>query len=130
MRGPLSTGGLYGERAGWSLPGYPDGNWNAGHPADDRHAVPGSPGTAPTPTLDLPHGQDTSLGLTFTDDPSRKYRATIFVNGWQVGNYVNYLGPQHSFPVPNGILNPNGTTASRSPCGTSTAAPAGWARSR
>ena len=30
------------------------------------------------------------------------------MNGWQVGNYVNYLGPQHSFPVPNGILNPNG----------------------
>lgn len=58
--------------------------------------------------LDLPHGQDTSLGLTFTDDPARKYRATIFVNGWQVGNYVNYLGPQHTFPVPNGILNPNG----------------------
>jgi hypothetical protein len=32
----------------------------------------------------------------------------LFVNGWEVGNYVNYLGPQHSFPVPNGILNPNG----------------------
>jgi hypothetical protein len=60
--------------------------------------------------LDLPKDQDTSLGLTITDDPSRKYRATIFVNGWQVGNYVNYLGPQHSFPVPNGILNPNGNS--------------------
>ncbi len=33
----------------------------------------------------------------------------LFVNGWMIGNYVNYLGPEHSFPVPNGILNPNGT---------------------
>ncbi|WP_443053414.1 beta-galactosidase [Streptomyces sp. NBC_00285] len=107
VRGPLSTGGLYGERAGWSLPGYPDGKW-------DRVSLPTSdtrPGVSwyrTDATLDLPRGQDTSLGLTFTDDPSRKYRATIFVNGWQVGNYVNYLGPQHTFPVPNGILNPNG----------------------
>jgi hypothetical protein len=107
VRGPLSTGGLYGERAGWSLPGYPDGKWNrVTLPTTDTR--PGVSWYRTDATLDLPHGQDTSLGLTFTDDPSRKYRATVFVNGWQVGNYVNYLGPQHTFPVPNGILNPNG----------------------
>jgi len=107
VRGPLSTGGLYGERAGWSLPGYPDGDWNrVSLPTTDT--TPGVSWYRTDAKLDLPHGQDTSLGLTFTDDPSRKYRATIFVNGWQVGNYVNYLGPQHTFPVPNGILNPNG----------------------
>nr|WP_190177197.1 beta-galactosidase [Streptomyces naganishii] len=107
VRGPLSTGGLYGERAGWSLPGYPDGDWKrVSLPANDPR--PGVSWYRTDVTLDLPRGQDTSLGLTFTDDPSRKYRATIFVNGWQVGNYVNYLGPQHTFPVPNGILNPNG----------------------
>ncbi|WP_406175476.1 beta-galactosidase [Streptomyces sp. NBC_00996] len=107
VRGPLSTGGLYGERAGWSLPGYPDGNWNqVSLPTTDTR--PGVSWYRTDVNLDLPHGQDTSLGLTFTDDPSRKYRASIFVNGWQVGNYVNYLGPQHTFPVPNGILNPNG----------------------
>ncbi|MET9908481.1 beta-galactosidase [Streptomyces sp. NPDC006476] len=107
VRGPLSTGGLYGERAGWSLPGYPDKNWDrVSLPTNDTH--PGVSWYRTDVGLDLPHGQDTSLGLTFTDDPSRKYRATIFVNGWQVGNYVNYLGPQHTFPVPNGILNPNG----------------------
>ncbi|WP_030938218.1 beta-galactosidase [Streptomyces sp. NRRL S-646] len=107
VRGPLSTGGLYGERAGWSLPGYPDDEWNrVSLPTTDTR--PGVSWYRTDATLDLPHGQDTSLGLTFTDDPSRKYRATIFVNGWQVGNYVNYLGPQHTFPVPNGILNPNG----------------------
>ncbi|MEU8031493.1 beta-galactosidase [Streptomyces sp. NPDC049099] len=107
VRGPLSTGGLYGERAGWSLPGYPDGGWSrVSLPTTDTR--PGVSWYRTDVNLDLPHGQDTSLGLTFTDDPSRKYRATIFVNGWQVGNYVNYLGPQHTFPVPDGILNPNG----------------------
>ncbi|MGW0624230.1 beta-galactosidase [Streptomyces sp. NPDC002765] len=107
VRGPLSTGGLYGERAGWSLPGYPDGKWNrVSLPTTDTR--PGVSWYRTDVDLDLPHGQDTSLGLTFTDDPSRKYRATIFVNGWQVGNYVNYLGPQHTFPVPDGILDPNG----------------------
>ncbi|MFJ8057354.1 beta-galactosidase [Streptomyces sp. NPDC096142] len=107
VRGPLSTGGLYGERAGWSLPGYRDGDWNrVTLPTTDT--TPGVSWYRTDARLDLPHGQDTSLGLTFTDDPARRYRATIFVNGWQVGNYVNYLGPQHTFPVPNGILNPNG----------------------
>jgi beta-galactosidase GanA len=107
VRGPLANGGLYGERAGWSLPGYPDGGWDTTTlPATDTR--PGVSWYRTDVTLDLPRGQDTSLGLTFADDAARKYRATIFVNGWQVGNYVNYLGPQHSFPVPNGILNPNG----------------------
>ncbi|MEU6352653.1 beta-galactosidase [Streptomyces sp. NPDC047072] len=107
VRGPLSTGGLYGERAGWSLPGYPDAKWDrVSLPTTDTR--PGVSWYRTDVSLNLPHGQDTSLGLTFTDDPSRKYRATIFVNGWQVGTYVNYLGPQHTFPVPNGILNPNG----------------------
>ncbi|MFE7854253.1 beta-galactosidase [Streptomyces sp. NPDC057403] len=107
VRGPLSTGGLYGERAGWSLPGYPDGKWNrVSLPTADTR--PGVSWYRTDVNLDLPRGQDTSLGLTFTDDPSRKYRATIFVNGWQVGNYVNYLGPQHTFPVPDGILDPHG----------------------
>ena len=36
VRGPLNTGGLYGERAGWSLPGFPDASWKpATLPAKD-----------------------------------------------------------------------------------------------
>ncbi|KDN22333.1 beta-galactosidase [Amycolatopsis rifamycinica] len=107
VRGPLNTGGLYGERAGWSLPGFPDGRWApVSLPAKDP--APGVSWYRTTAELDLPRGQDTSLGLTITDDPARQYRALIFVNGWQLGQYVNYLGPQHSFPIPNGILNPHG----------------------
>ena len=107
-RGPLNTGGLYGERAGWSLPGFPDGSWaSVSLPYSDT--TPGVSWYRTQVALDLPKHQDTSLGLTISDDPSRRYRAMLFVNGWEVGNYVNYVGPEHSFPVPNGILNPNGT---------------------
>jgi beta-galactosidase GanA len=108
VRGALSVGGLYGERAGWYLPGYPTDSWKpVTLPATDT--TPGVSWYATTATLNLPPGQDTSLGLTIADTSSRKYRAEIFVNGWDMGNYVNYVGPQHSFPIPNGVLNPHGT---------------------
>lgn len=108
VRGPLNVGGLYGERAGWYLPGYPTRSWRPTTlPATDK--TPGVSWYATSVALDLPPGQDTSLGLNISDDPSRKYRAEIFVNGWDMGDYVNYLGPQHSFPIPNGVLNPHGT---------------------
>ncbi|GAA3432719.1 beta-galactosidase [Kutzneria kofuensis] len=107
VRGPLNTGGLYGERTGMSLPGYPDRSWSqTSLPAKD--STPGVSWYRTNVRLDLPRGQDTSVGVTISDDPSRQYRALIFVNGWQMGQYVNYLGPQHSFPIPNGVLNPNG----------------------
>ncbi|MEO6089712.1 MAG: beta-galactosidase, partial [Umezawaea sp.] len=107
VRGPLNTGGLYGERAGWSLPKFPDSSWSGTTlPATDP--TPGVSWYRTNVKLDLPRGQDTSLGLTITDDPARQYRALIFVNGWQMGQYVNYLGPQHSFPIPNGVLDPRG----------------------
>ncbi len=105
VRGPLNTGGLYGERAGYYLPGYPTGGWQPVQlPATDT--TPGVSWYNTDVTLHLPQGQDTSVGLTIADDPARKYRAEIYVNGWDMGNYVNYLGPQHSFPVPNGVLEP------------------------
>jgi beta-galactosidase GanA len=108
VRGPLSVGGLYGERAGWYLPGYSTDAWQpVSLPATDK--TPGVSWYATNVTLKLPPSQDTSLGLTISDSPSRRYRAEIFVNGWDMGNYVNYLGPQHSFPIPNGVLNPYGT---------------------
>jgi hypothetical protein len=107
VRGPLSTGGLYGERAGWDLPGYPDSDWTpVSLPA--KSTRPGVSWYRDDVPLNLPKGQDTSLGLTITDDPSRQYRALLYVNGWEIGDYVNYKGPQTSFPVPNGILNPHG----------------------
>jgi NPCBM/NEW2 domain/Beta-galactosidase jelly roll domain/NPCBM-associated, NEW3 domain of alpha-galactosidase len=107
VRGPLATGGLYGERAGWPLPGFDDRAWNQ-VTLPDRDTAPGVSWYRTSADLHLPAAQDTSLGLTITDDPSHRYRAELYVNGWLIGNYVNYLGPQHSFPIPNGILRTDG----------------------
>ncbi|HEY6796684.1 MAG TPA: beta-galactosidase [Kineosporiaceae bacterium] len=107
VRGPFNNGGLHGERAGYSLESYPDTSWTAvGVPRDDT--TPGVGWYRTTFTLDLPQGQDTSLGLKITDDPARPYRTQIFLNGWLIGRYVNDVGPQHVFVLPNGILRPNG----------------------
>ena len=58
-RGPYNNGGLYGERAGWSLPGYPDGSWKhttlAGQSAKTGTGVRWYRTSA---RLDLPQGQD------------------------------------------------------------------------
>lgn len=108
VRGPLNVGGLYGERAGWHLPGYDTDAWDdITLPATD--STPGVSWYTTTADLALPTDQDTSVGLTITDPTARQYRAQIFVNGWMVGNYINYRGPQTSFPVPNGILDTDGT---------------------
>lgn len=106
-RGPLNTGGLYGERQGWSLPGFPDQKWQR-TTLPTKDTTPGVSWYRTDVNLRLPKNQDTSLGLKITDDPSRHYRALIYVNGWLMGRYVNNLGPQTSFPIPNGILRPRG----------------------
>ena len=110
-RGPVNNGGLYGERAGWYLPGYPDGDWSAATvPAAD--ATPGTTWYRTTFHLDVPRPDDASLGLTIGDPSTPRsaanYRAQIFVNGWNMGQYIANVGPQHTFVVPNGVLNPHG----------------------
>jgi beta-galactosidase GanA len=111
VRGALNNGGLYGERAGWSLPGYPDRNWaNTTLPAGT--ATPGTSWYRTTFTLDVPRSDDASLGVTIGDPSTPRsaanYRALIFVNGWNMGQYIANVGPQHTFVVPNGVLNPQG----------------------
>ncbi len=105
VRGPLNNGGLYGERAGWYLPGYPDRNWGTG--------PTGAPGTTwyrTTFDLDVPRVDDASLGLTIGAPGVKggQYRALLFVNGWNMGQYAADIGPQHTFVIPNGILDPHG----------------------
>jgi beta-galactosidase GanA len=107
VRGPFNSGGQFGERVGYHLPGFLDGSWlpvTLPHP--DRTA--GTAWYRSTFELRLPAGQDVPLGIRFTDDPARHYRALIFLNGWLVGRYVNDVGPQRSFPVQPGILRTNG----------------------
>ncbi|WP_262063921.1 beta-galactosidase [Streptomyces sp. STR69] len=106
-RGAMNTGGLYGERSGWTLPGYPDQKWqDTSLPASDT--TPGIAWYRTSFTSRMPAGQDVSVGVTIADDAQRDYRALIYVNGWLMGQYVNDTGPQHTFPVPNGILRADG----------------------
>jgi beta-galactosidase len=110
-RGPLNNGGLYGERNGWYLPLFNEASWQR-LSLPDRWAtrqLPAGIGWYRTSfALDLPENSDVPVGIDISDPTSLPYRALIFVNGWQMGIYVNDLGPQHLFPVPAGILNPHG----------------------
>ncbi len=107
VRGLANTGGLYGERYGWYLPGYPDGSWPSAT-LPSRSAAAGVVWYRTQARLSLPADQDGSVGLTISDTPARDYRALIYVNGWLVGRYINNLGPEHTFPIPDGILPTDG----------------------
>jgi Beta-galactosidase jelly roll domain len=52
------------------------------------------------------------LGLAFGDTSSPRSapenRALIFVNGWNMGQFVSNVGPQRVFPIPDGILHHRG----------------------
>jgi beta-galactosidase GanA len=107
VRGPLNSGGLYGERAGWQLPAYDDGDWvPVAFPYTETRQ--GVAWYRTSFRLAIPHDVDASLGLTFTDDPARAYRVQIFLNGWNLGQYINDVGPQHTFVLPAGVLDPHG----------------------
>ena len=115
VRGPMNNGGLYGERVGWYLPSGGDVDFKTGWETAAVTDAPPAPGTYWLRTdvpLDLPKGHDIQLGLQF-GDPSKPQsephnRALIFINGWNMGNFISHIGPQRTFVIPPGILNPNG----------------------
>lgn len=111
-RGPLNEGGLYAERAGLHLPGAldADAGWSAsGGPVSDGISAPGIGFFGASFDLDMPSGWDIPLSFSFTNSSSKAYRVQLYVNGWQYGKYVNNVGPQTRFPVPQGILEYNGS---------------------
>lgn len=95
-RGVYNEGGLYGERAGWHLPGFDTSKWTK------RDLSEGLPNSAAgvgffvtTFNLNLPSYQDVFLSFTFDDNvgtPGTPYRALLFVNGWHQGKRVGNLG--------------------------------------
>jgi beta-galactosidase GanA len=107
-RGPLNNGGLFGERAGWYLPEANDRSWQFVRSPDRVQLTPGVSWYRNTFRLDLPRSQDVSIGLRFGGDTTRPYRVLIFLNGWNVGNYVNNTGPQRDFVLPAGLLREHG----------------------
>jgi beta-galactosidase GanA len=115
VRGPMNNGGLYGEREGWYLPQGKGANAGTGWAVAKTGDAPPAPGTywlRTTFNLDLPKGHDIQLGIAFGDTTKprsdRETRALIFVNGWNMGQFISHIGPQRTFVVPPGILNPNG----------------------
>ncbi|WP_157560940.1 beta-galactosidase [Humibacter albus] len=107
-----NVGGLYGERAGWYLPGYPDDDWTK---ADSfKPAQAGVTWYRTTFDLDVPEGVDTAYALKINDaafeNGRNDYaRAVIYVNGWNTGYFVGNVGPQQTFTIPRGFLNMNGS---------------------
>jgi beta-galactosidase GanA len=111
VRGPMNNGGLFGERNGWHLPGFDDSAWaKAQLPA--AGVQPGTRWYRTGFDLDVPKGHDASIGIAIGDSATPRsegsYRALIFVNGWNMGQFIAHVGPQRVFVVPNGILNPKG----------------------
>lgn len=120
VRGPLNEGGLWAERAGVHLPGYPDTDLTDLDSNSTNLSVPGA-GIRVYRTvvpLSVPAGLDVSVSFrltapsnkTFTSNSgyTNELRALLFVNGYQYGRFNPYIGNQIDFPVPPGILNYNG----------------------
>ncbi|KAH9892198.1 beta-galactosidase B [Xylariomycetidae sp. FL2044] len=120
VRGPLNEGGLYPERVGMHLPGYPDNGFSSVPVDDSNFSVEGA-GIRVFRTvvpLSIPSGIDVSISfrltapsnVTFTSDTGKtnQLRALLFVNGYQYGRFNPYIGNQIDFPVPPGILNYSG----------------------
>lgn len=112
-RGPLNEGGLYAERHGFHQPDPPSTNWKIASPLDGL-SQSGIGFYSARFDLDIPGGWDIPLYFNFgnstTDSsPPPAYRVQLYVNGYQYGKYVSNIGPQASYPVPEGILNHRGT---------------------
>ncbi len=104
-RGPLNEGGLYAERQGFHQPYPPNRNWVAGNPGTGIKEA-GVAFYQADFKLDLPDNYDVPLSFSFgnttVDGGVADYRAQLWVNGYQFGKYVNNIGPQTEFPVPEG----------------------------
>ncbi|KKY27463.1 putative beta-galactosidase e [Phaeomoniella chlamydospora] len=115
-RGPLNEGAMYAERQGYHLPNPPSANWSTSSPLTGIDSA-GIGFYSTSFDLDIPAGYDVPLSFNFTNTTSSNttdtnkapaYRIQLYVNGYQFGKYVNNIGPQTSYPVPQGILNHNG----------------------
>ncbi|KAJ7176384.1 glycoside hydrolase family 35 protein [Mycena crocata] len=109
VRGPYNEGGWWFERVGAHLPGYDDSTWNKSCTPLDGTTEAGVVAYRTTFDLDFPDGVDIPLAFDFALDSAAPYRTLIYVNGWQFGRFLSSLGPQVSYPIPEGILNHHGT---------------------
>lgn len=105
VRGPLNEGGLYAERQGFHQPYPPNRNWAVGNP-EKGISEAGVAFYQADFKLDLPDNYDIPLSFAFGNTTVNEgvpaYRAQLWINGYQFGKYVNNVGPQTKFPVPEG----------------------------
>ena len=107
VRGTYNEGGLYGERNGWHLPGFPDNDWEDVNIPESENRT-GVSWYRTTFDVNIPDGYDAPMSLRYKDDTKTRYRTLLFVNGWNMGRYANDLGPQTQYYLPKGILNTQG----------------------
>ena len=104
-----NNGGLGGEKAGFHMRGFDDSKWAK---ADNLHSQAGVTWYRARVKLNLPANQDTAFRLDINSSRfsslGDRAQATLFVNGWNTGVYIGDRGPQTSFTIPAGFLNPNG----------------------
>ena len=123
-RGPLNEGGMYFERQGLHQPSPPLTSTMYNFTPTSLGASSANPAagvtfytaqlplnlpTPPTGAYDIPLSfvfPNTTLSSSGSGPAS--LRAQLYVNGYQFGKYVNHIGPQTSYPVPEGILNYHG----------------------
>ncbi|KAK7008309.1 glycoside hydrolase family 35 protein [Favolaschia claudopus] len=108
VRGIMNEGGFFGDRAGWHLPGFDDSSWNT-TTLPEGFTNAGIRYLRTTFPLDVPAGYDVKMSFNFPPYGDGSYRVFLHVNGWNMGRYVANLGPQSRFPVPQGILDYQGT---------------------
>ena len=58
-----------------------------------------------TVNITYPLNYDVPLAFVFEIPRDIQARIQLFVNGYQMGRYVNHIGPQSVFPVYPGIIN-------------------------
>ncbi len=118
VRGPTNPAGLAGSNAGWALPGFPDGGWSQLNLPDSWAArgVPAGVGWYRTEfSLRIPSDVWAPIGLQLTPPGGgapgpggQNFQALIYLNGWLIGRYINNLGPQSRFYLPQGLLRTDG----------------------
>ena len=90
-----------GEREGWHLPGFDDRRWaRATLPA--TQVQPGTTWYRTASILRCPRATTRRSALAFGDTTTprspNRYRVLIFVNGWNMGQFIAHVGPQRLFP--------------------------------
>ncbi|KAJ7589475.1 glycoside hydrolase family 35 protein [Mycena floridula] len=106
FRGYLNEGGLYGERVGAHLPEFSDSTWTSVTSLSIAQA--GVNFFRTSFNLSIPQGVDVPVRLSFTPSAiTSNFRVQVYLNGWQIGKYINNIGPQTVFVLPAGILTRN-----------------------